>query len=142
MQRPRYTAVAILRVDGTFVLQHRDDKPTIPDPGHWALFGGAIDPGENPYQAIRREIHEELGLLRDDWELLWRVHHYNAERGYDVHVNVFTADVTVEWPTHVLTEGQGLGRFTLDTLPAPMLPITIAFLERYSSSYGAGATFS
>jgi 8-oxo-dGTP pyrophosphatase MutT (NUDIX family) len=134
MPQPRYTAVAILRVDGTFVLQHRDDKPTIPAPGHWSLFGGEIDPGETAPQAIRREIHEELGLLRDDWELLWRVHHYNPERGYDVHVNVFTADVSAEWPTHVLMEGQGLGLFTIDTLPAPVPPITIALLERYSAS--------
>jgi 8-oxo-dGTP pyrophosphatase MutT (NUDIX family) len=64
MQRPRYTAVAILHVDGTFVLQHRDDKPGIPLPGHWSLFGGEIDPGKNAHQAIRREIHEELGLRR------------------------------------------------------------------------------
>ena len=126
--------MAILRVDGKFVLQHRDDTPTIPAPGHWSLFGGEIDPGENAHEAIRREIHEELAILRDDWELVWRVHHYNAERGYDVHVNVFTADVTPEWPTHVLTEGQGLGLFTLDALPSPMPPITVAFLERYASS--------
>ena len=126
--------MAILRVDGKFALQHRDDTPTIPAAGHWGLFGGEIDPGENAHQAIRREIHEELGILRDEWELMWRVHHYNTERGFDVHVTVFTADVTAGWPTHVLTEGQGLGLFTADALPAPMTAITVALLQRYVSS--------
>jgi 8-oxo-dGTP diphosphatase len=129
----RHTAIAILVVNGRFVLQHRDDKPNIPAPGHWSLFGGEIDPGENAHEAIRREIHEELGILRGDWKLVWRIHHHNPDRGYDVHANVFTADVTHEWPTHVLGEGQGVGLFTLDALPSPMPVVTVALLERFAA---------
>ncbi|MBV8168671.1 MAG: NUDIX domain-containing protein [Alphaproteobacteria bacterium] len=48
--------------DQRFLLQHRDDFPHIWYPGSWALFGGAIDPGENEDDALRRELHEELGF--------------------------------------------------------------------------------
>ncbi|RFS14100.1 NUDIX domain-containing protein [Emticicia sp. C21] len=40
----------------------RDDKPTISYPNHWDLFGGIIEDGETPEQALLREIKEEIGV--------------------------------------------------------------------------------
>lgn len=55
--------VAIIRLDdGRFLMQLRDDKPGIFYPDHWGLFGGAVEPGETPEEALRREIREELGF--------------------------------------------------------------------------------
>jgi 8-oxo-dGTP pyrophosphatase MutT (NUDIX family) len=52
----------IVLEDGSYLLQHRDQMPGIFYPGHWGLFGGAIEPGETPSAALRRELSEELGL--------------------------------------------------------------------------------
>jgi 8-oxo-dGTP pyrophosphatase MutT (NUDIX family) len=57
-------AVAALIVldDGRYLMQLRDQKPGIFYPGHWGLFGGALDPGESVEAALTRELEEELGL--------------------------------------------------------------------------------
>jgi 8-oxo-dGTP pyrophosphatase MutT (NUDIX family) len=57
------SAVAVILVDGSkYLMQLRDNKPTIFYPGHWGLFGGAVDGNESPEQAVRRELDEELGF--------------------------------------------------------------------------------
>ncbi|MBD3355505.1 NUDIX domain-containing protein [Candidatus Woesearchaeota archaeon] len=41
------------------LIQHRDDDaPTLP--GYWAFFGGGIEEGESPVEALIRETYEEL----------------------------------------------------------------------------------
>ncbi len=63
-QRPiaRAVAAALLATpDGRYLMQLRDDFPTIMLPGHWACFGGAIEPGETAAAALHRELIEEIG---------------------------------------------------------------------------------
>ena len=55
-------AAILLTYDGRYVMQLRDDKPDIWYPGHWGCFGGAVDPGETPEQALARELTEEIEL--------------------------------------------------------------------------------
>ncbi len=54
-------AIAILHSDAGFLMQLRDDVPTIFWPGHWCFFGGHLEPGEEPEAALRRELVEEIG---------------------------------------------------------------------------------
>jgi len=56
-------AAAIILVEGDgYLMQLRDPRPDIWYPGHWGLFGGALDPGEDPKAALARELREELEL--------------------------------------------------------------------------------
>ncbi len=60
---PSDAVAALLTLeDGRYVMQLRDDKPGIFFPAHWGCFGGAIEQGETPEQALRRELFEELEL--------------------------------------------------------------------------------
>jgi 8-oxo-dGTP diphosphatase len=62
--RPSPAAAAILRdAAGRYLLQHRDDLPTIWFPDSWGLFGGALEPDETPEAALRRELREEIGVV-------------------------------------------------------------------------------
>ena len=54
---------AIIRVDTDgYLMQLRDSRPDIWYPGHWGLFGGGLEPGEDPIRALKRELYEELEL--------------------------------------------------------------------------------
>lgn len=55
-------AAIITLDDGRYLMQLRDDKPGIFYPDHWGFFGGAVESGEEPEQALRRELMEELAL--------------------------------------------------------------------------------
>lgn len=61
-------AVAALLVleDGRYVMQLRDALPNIFYPNHWGCFGGAVDAGEQPLEALRRELREELEYELED----------------------------------------------------------------------------
>jgi len=54
--------------DGKYLMQLRSQRPGIFYPGHWGLFGGAVDPGETADAALSRELREELGIEIADAE--------------------------------------------------------------------------
>jgi 8-oxo-dGTP pyrophosphatase MutT (NUDIX family) len=54
-------ALILVESDG-YLMQLRDPRPEIWYPGHWGLFGGGVEPGEEPLAALARELGEELEL--------------------------------------------------------------------------------
>lgn len=91
----------------------RDDKADIPFPNRWDFFGGHVEPGETPVQALVREVKEELGIELISWQFF---RSYECLQG-DVYPNrkyIYRAriDKTIEELT--LYEGQRLASIELD----------------------------
>lgn len=58
---PKDAVAALLTLgEDSYIMQLRDSKPNIFYPDHWGCFGGAVENGESPEEAIKREIFEEL----------------------------------------------------------------------------------
>jgi|SRR4030095_375507 8-oxo-dGTP diphosphatase len=93
--------------DQRLLIYLRDDKPDIPFPNHWDLFGGHIEAGESPEQALVREVKEELGIHLTRWQFVRR---YECLEG-DAYPNVkfiYRASIDKAVEELVLHEGQRL----------------------------------
>ena len=99
-RRPIAGAV-LWHADGTVLLQHRDDRPGVKDAGKWSLFGGGIEPGEDPETAMLRELQEEIDYRPE------RYHPFLVLEARDAVFHLFLA--AIEAPLHRLQlhEGQG-----------------------------------
>jgi 8-oxo-dGTP pyrophosphatase MutT (NUDIX family) len=61
-------AAIIVTPEGGYLLQLRDDIPRIFYPGYWGCFGGALSDAETPFEALRRELAEELEFSPESGE--------------------------------------------------------------------------
>jgi 8-oxo-dGTP diphosphatase len=95
-------ALAMLQRDGRWLMQLRDDIPNIVAPGCWGLFGGHLDPGETPEQALRRELLEEISWQPLTLELVM-VHHIQRRTAH-----VFLSELSVPLEQLQLLEGQDM----------------------------------
>ena len=114
-RRQRVAAYALLRrgrgPDEEVLLTRMSPRTRIP--GRWTLPGGGIDHGEDPREALRREVLEETGLHVDPGEAI------------DVHSSHFTgprADGMVEdyhgihliFAAHVLPESEDVEPYVVE----------------------------
>lgn len=92
------------------LFQHRsDDAERLPD--YWAFFGGGIDEGETPEQAVKRETMEELNYKLEKPKLImvqnFKGVHYNGMK------YVFTEEYNPSKKIE-LREGKGMSWLTFD----------------------------
>jgi 8-oxo-dGTP diphosphatase len=121
---PIEVAIAILPYEGKFLMQLRDNIPTILYPGLWGLFGGHIEAGETPEIAVEREIMEEIGFQITDPK---KFGNYSDDR---VIRHVFYTPLTVGIDKLVLGEGWDFGLITPAQIEAGCAYSAIAGAER------------
>ncbi len=89
----------------------RDAKPDIPFPNHWDFFGGHVEEGETPEQALVREVREELGIELADWKS-FRTYTCTEGDAYPNVKHVYWATTDKEAQDLTLYEGQRLRSIT------------------------------
>jgi ADP-ribose pyrophosphatase YjhB (NUDIX family) len=125
---------------GEVLLQQRDNKPGLRYSGYWTLFGGYVETGETPDQAIRRELKEELALelpLR-----FWMVYECPVRTipSEVVTLNhIYVGQMTRDLKSLTLLEGQAMAYFRQEEA----LKLTLAFeqsfvLERFFREHPEG----
>ncbi len=136
MRAPVDVAVGVLiDAGGRFLLTSRPQGK--PYPGYWEFPGGKIEPGESIEAALRRELHEELGIT------VGAVQPWRDELVDYPHALVRLHFCKVfEWRgAFEMREGQRMAWQSLPVEVTPVLPGTIPVLGWFAAERGfAGAT--
>ncbi|WP_088891500.1 NUDIX hydrolase [Leptolyngbya ohadii] len=94
-----------------FLMQLRDDKPQILYPGVWAFFGGHLEPGESPEEAMWRELQEEIAYQPPH---IQHFHSYPDDPRVIRHI--FSVPLTVPLINLELNEGIDLRLLTIEEI--------------------------
>jgi len=127
-----FTAGLLVDADGRLLLQLRDDKPDIVNPGVWGTFGGVLEPYETPDEGFVREIEEEL-CWRPASVALHDAIAYERD-GEQRLIYAFAAPVDVPLRRLELREGQGLAFFAPEALPERIAPGLPGLLRAFAVS--------
>ncbi|KQC14306.1 MAG: hypothetical protein APR63_14595 [Desulfuromonas sp. SDB] len=111
---------------GEILLQLRDNKMEIPYPNCWGTFGGQVEEGESPEEAIIREIKEEIGYSLEQPEYFGNFPY----QGYDIYMfKKVDSDIQIE--KLKVQEGQAARFFSEEKLKE----LEFAFNCRYIVKY-------
>jgi len=135
-RRPVDVAVGVL-VDGQgrFLLTSRPAGKVYA--GYWEFPGGKLEPGESVEQALRRELHEELGIT------IGAVHPWHVGLVDYPHARVRLHFCKVfEWAGQFeMRERQAMAWEELPVRSRPVLPGTVPVLRWFAAERGhRGAT--
>ena len=133
---PVDVAVGVLfDADGRFLLTSRPEGKVYA--GHWEFPGGKLEPGETVEQALRRELHEELGITIGP-ATPWRIELMDYPHAL---VRLHFCRVTAWTGTFEMRERQAMAWQTLPVEVRPVLPGTIPVLRWLAEERGhAGPT--
>lgn len=109
---------------GRYLLAHRSQY--VLEPNTWGTWGGAIDSGEDPETAVRREVEEESGYTGPaEYRKLWT---FKAPNGKFRYYN-FLVIVPDEFTPELDWENQGYRWVAGGDWPKPMHPGLKALLD-------------
>jgi len=135
-RRPVDVAVGVLiDREGNFLLTSRPEGKVYA--GYWEFPGGKLEPGETVEQALRRELHEELGIQ------IGAVQPWKIELVDYAHARVRLHFCKVhDWQGEFqMRERQAMAWQALPVQVQPVLPGTIPVLQWFAAEQGfAGAT--
>jgi 8-oxo-dGTP diphosphatase len=135
-RRPVDVAVGVLiDRDGRFLLTSRPEGKVYA--GYWEFPGGKLEAGETVEQALKRELHEELGIhigAAQPWKI--ELVDYDHARVRLHFCKVFDWQGEFEMREH-----QAMAWQALPVQVRPVLPGTIPVLQWFAAERGfAGAT--
>jgi mutator protein MutT len=138
----RYAIFVLRDKQGRIVLQKRD-KNAPKHPLHWSFFGGNIENGETPEQAVKREAMEELGLRSVRFRFFGR---YDVKDGNELN-EIFLFVCNLDTPLDTLRanqkEGEDLGLFSYEDIKSLKIPeANIALLrELFGATKKSGVMY-
>lgn len=135
-RRPVDVAVGVLierdgaGAEGRFLLTSRPDGK--PYAGYWEFPGGKLEAGETVEQALRRELHEELGIAIGAVQR-WREEVFDYPHAL---VRLHFCKV-FDWRGEFeMREGQRMAWSTLPVTVQPVLPGTVPVLQWFAAERG------
>ena len=128
---PVDVAVGVLIApDGRFLLTSRPEGKVYA--GHWEFPGGKVEPGETVEQALRRELHEELGITigaAQPWRTTMHDYPHALVRLHFCRV--------LHWSgAFEMRERQQMAWQDLPATVAPLLPGTLPVLDWFAEERG------
>ena len=121
--------------DGRFLLTSRPRGKVYA--GYWEFPGGKLEAGESVEAALRRELHEELGIEIGAVQP-WKVEVVDYEHA---RVRLHFCKVFAWRGAFEMREGQQMAWQTLPVDVAPVLPGTVPVLQWFAAERGfAGPT--
>ena len=120
----------LMRPDGYFLLTSR--PPGKVYEGYWEFPGGKLEAGETVEQALRRELHEEIGITIDAAHL-WKVELVDYPHAL-VRLNFCKV---FHWQGELhMREGQLCAWQRLPVVVQPVLPGTLPVLAWFAQEQG------
>ena len=120
----------LIRADGQFLLTSR--PPGKVYEGYWEFPGGKLEAGESVQQALKRELHEELGIDIDA-ATLWKVEMVDYPHAL---VRLHFCKVHSWSGALQMREAQSFAWQQLPVTVAPVLPGTIPVLQWLAAERG------
>ena len=120
---------AVITQQNEYLLQLRDDRPDIWYGNHWSFFGGGLEIGETPWQALQRELVEELEWCPETGRFLYEWN--NPE--YPVRIHFFAVPFNGDRKQLVLHEGQSLRWFSIEMMvrESQIAPHVLSHVHRF-----------